>query len=453
LEPQGDRSFGLKHLNDLNYRFTNTQRKQKQNTRNISNTKQTNKTNPKIQSTKDTLRVTHREYINPVDLYNSSIGFSVSNSGSAISPGVTSVRPYKYSINPGDGSLFPWLSGISARFEKYQFTEIKIHYKPSCPTTTPGGLALVANYDPADTVPVSRSELFNLESVARAAVYDEMELRIKKSALAGWRYVRNTSPSGVDPFELRTMDVGYWCSCLTNTTAEIQFGDLYVSYTVELRGPKLSGSTAKCAHHHFHVDTGDRTAFNNNTVTNVPFAPYHVGNNNGGFLMYEPESYTQPLVFKNSDTSIIEGHATHSTSTLGTSWFHNGDGSWEVEGDSTRGMTQMRFDEPFSGIICVQTNVLDGAAGGAIPRLNNVTRPVGEDGKRPLAGVKLLQEPAFTDTRMATYSVKANAGEWLDWAFSATGTALQWAGDIAVTFSEVAPDLIAAGQILGLALA
>lgn len=403
-----------------------------------------------MQSTGDSLKITHREYVNPVDLFNSSIGFTVSNPGLETNPGYTTVRPYKYSINPGDGAIFPWLSGIAARFEKYQFSDITIHYRPSCPTTTPGGLALVANYDPADSVPVSRSELFNLESVVRAAVYDEMELKLKKASLAGWRYIRSTSPQGVDPFELRTMDLGYWCSCLTNTTSEIQFGDLYISYTVQLKGPKLSGSLAKCAHHHFYVETLGRSAFSGNAITNVPFSP--VDAPGSSVLTYEPTPYNSQLVLKNTDSALKEDHLQHNTSTLKTSWFTDGNVEWAYNGDTTRGMTQMRFDEPFSGIISVQSNVVDGFAGGAIPRLNQATRPAGMDAQKPLAAASLIQGPSSTDTRLATYSVKANAGDWLDWAFSATGNALQWAGDIAVTFSEVAPDLIAAGQILGLAL-
>lgn len=407
-----------------------------------------------MHSTKDSLRITHREYVNPVDLFNSSIDFSVQNSSFAANTGVSITRPYKYSINAGDGAVFPWLSGIAARFEKYQFQDITIHYKPSCPTTTPGGLALVANYDPSDSVPVTRSELFNLESVARAAVYDEIELKMKKSALSGWRYVRNTSDNGVDAFELRTMDLGYWCSCLTNTTAEIQFGDLYVSYTVELRGPKLSGSIAKSAHHHFFVDTNLRGDFDSNGITNVPFVPIHPegGADSGSFLQIDPTPFTKQLTLKGNDPGKEEDHLQHSSSTLKTSWFYNGDSGWTFNGDDTRGMTQMRFDEPFNGIISVQSNVVDGTSGGAVPRLNTMIRPSGEHTRRPLAGARLIQEPSSSDTRLATYSVKANAGEWLDWAFSATGTALQWAGDIAVTFSEVAPDLIAAGKILGLAI-
>lgn len=446
------RNFGLMYPTFLNYYIPNTQlSKTKQNKKTISNTKQINKTVPKINTVKDTLHITHREYVNPVDLYNSSIGYSIADAGSPTNSGYSSTRPYKYSINPGDGAVFPWLSGIAARFEKYQFKNITIHYKPSCPTTTPGGLALVANYDPSDSVPVSRSELFNLESVARAAVYDEMQLKIKNSALSSWRYVRTTNSAGVDPFELRTMDAGYWCSCLTNTTADIQFGDLYVSYSIELKGPKLSGSTAKCSHHHFIVDTRDRASFDGNTVQNVPFALTNAEGQQ--FLSYEPTPYTRPLVLKAADIGKEDEHYQHSTSTLKTSWFHNGQEGWELDGFGyPGGMTQMRFDEPFSGIMHVQTNVLDGVAGGGVPRVNAVTRPAGEDLVRPRAGVAMIQGPAATDTRLTTYSVKANAGEWLDWGFNATGTALQWAGDIAATFAEVAPDLIAAGQILGLLL-
>lgn len=147
-----------------------------------------------------------------------------------------SASPFKLPINPGDGRTFPWLAGLSGRFEKYRFRSLKFSYQPTCSTLENGGVALCPIYDPADPVPTSRSDLMNAEGAARGAVYRPLNLSVPSSKMRhnDTMYIREFHEELVDEAELRTTDLGYIAAILTDTnTAEtdsMNYGDIFVEY-------------------------------------------------------------------------------------------------------------------------------------------------------------------------------------------------------------------------------
>lgn len=65
---------------------------------------------------------------------------SISNEGSSIIvrhrelisdlSASASFQPGSRRINPGDADVFPWLSGIASRYEKYKFRKLKFTMVP-----------------------------------------------------------------------------------------------------------------------------------------------------------------------------------------------------------------------------------------------------------------------------------------------------------------------------------
>lgn len=76
--------------------------------------------------------------------------------------------PTSLRINPGDVSVFPWLSGIAGRYEKYKFKKLKFTIVPQVPTTQPGSLGLYFDYDPTDQTALTAASFFsNLNAVTK----------------------------------------------------------------------------------------------------------------------------------------------------------------------------------------------------------------------------------------------------------------------------------------------
>jgi len=373
------------------------------------------------------LRVRHREYINPIDVENAAF-----ERPSLTGLGFVKHAPLRYSVNPGDGTTFPWLSGLATRFEKYKFNSIRISYKPSCPTTTQGGLALVAVYDPADTVPSRRNQLFNAESCVRGAVYDAMNMDLKKYHLTKELHVRALHHGLVDANELRLSDVGYFVAVVMNTNTDIQFGDLFIEYDVTLRGPKVGDDHAKSAWMEF---TGDSTASG--------FSPFALTPYNGTTSMelrIAPENHMNPK-------STLKIDVSHDGTVGHEAYIYNSTIT-KVPTDCTR----LRFREPFSGTMTIHCDPMEFGENSSIDvGVNHVDVPPGDLAVRastlPIGNVQ--QVPGNTGHTQYSYAVNANGGDVIDLiGRSITGVA-SWAGKIAVAFNQASPALMESAEILG----
>lgn len=165
------------------------------------------------------------------------------------------LTPLQLMINPGDGRTFPWLNGVAMRFEKYKFRSLKLEYLPTCSTLESGGIAISPIYDPADPLPTYRTALYNAEGTKRGPVYKPLTVPIPSKRISHEKYVRVTHEGLVDANELRLSDLGYFAISLTDTSSKINFGDIFISYTVELSCPRLGDSTALSGHYSWRGDT------------------------------------------------------------------------------------------------------------------------------------------------------------------------------------------------------
>jgi hypothetical protein len=192
------------------------------------------------------LTVSHKEFAGTVNSTTIKVGGTDPETNAKIPQ-----RPLKLPINPGDARTFPWLNGVALRFEKYRFTMLKFHYYPTCSTLESGGVSLCPIYDPADPVPTNRSGLLNAEGVVRGAVHNELCLTIPQNRMrrTDTMFVRNTHEGLSDPNELRLSDLGYLAVSLSDSSLNVNLGDIFVEYTIELSSPRVGPRIGKCGHY------------------------------------------------------------------------------------------------------------------------------------------------------------------------------------------------------------
>jgi len=140
--------------------------------------------------------ISHREFVADV---NGSVAFN------------NTVFP----INPGLGTLFPWLSLCAAQFEEYELLGMLIEYKSTSAValnstnTALGTVIMATNYDSYDTTFSNKQQMEAYEFATSAAPSQSMlhpiECKPKRNVL-GNKFIRlGAVPSGADQ---RFYDVG-----------------------------------------------------------------------------------------------------------------------------------------------------------------------------------------------------------------------------------------------------
>lgn len=174
-----------------------------------------------MRTTVNTAIITHREFIADVA---GSVAFAAS----------------EYAVNPGNSAVFPWLAQIALRYESYVFKRLHFEFETVSSTLTAGSIMMACDYDAADNAPVDKQTLMSYAQATRSAPWQECSFAAKSSDLTKFtreRYVRgDTPPSG----DIKTYDVANFFLATQGMTNADAVGELYVSYTVELRTPQLN---------------------------------------------------------------------------------------------------------------------------------------------------------------------------------------------------------------------
>lgn len=252
------------------------------------------------------MHVKHMEFCGTLDKGTATIESYDPVTG-AKSPGSGMILP----LNAGEGITFPWLNGVASRFEKYKFKSLKFKFVPSVSKMYGGALAMCPIYDPADTPPRSRRDLYNAEGAVHSPVHQALTLAIPPSRLNRALYVRSTHGTLVDANELRLSDLGYITVTLfdlDNTlatsiqAASVAYGDVFVEYEVELSSPRVSATSPKHAHYRMRGDSahiGEAGVYH--SLTGGYNAEEHA--NRGG---RDPSDSTKLLGHSEGDTLAIE---------------------------------------------------------------------------------------------------------------------------------------------------
>lgn len=218
------------------------------------------------------IRVRHREYVR--DLVGSDI-FECTG----------------FALNPGLGSIFPWLSSMATNYESYKFKRLMFIYETQQSTSTVGSVMLAVSFDADDPLPEDKQGMMSYKGAVRGPTwtefcYDCAGLDLVK--FASQRYVRDTVL--LDNEDQKTYDVGRLFLATQGIVDETLIGELYVAYDVELITP--SGGN-------LHPnDSGDTYARRINTGTYTSGLYYESGTitGSGGLpLKYDGNSISFPV--------------------------------------------------------------------------------------------------------------------------------------------------------------
>jgi hypothetical protein len=167
--------------------------------------------------------------------------------GTAITDDSVGDTVQSWTINPGWETMFPWLSGIAARYERYVFHSLSFEYLPRVPTSTAGTIILAVDLDPDDGDPpateAGRAQMLSFLGARETSIWNALNMPFPSGPLKerGHLYVRTQTAESIEP---RTSDTGLLQLGMfgVSTTAGTLYGDLFVSYDVELFTPQLNSA-------------------------------------------------------------------------------------------------------------------------------------------------------------------------------------------------------------------
>lgn len=201
-------------------------------------------------------------------------------------------------INPGQSSLFPWLSSIAARYEKYRFRSLRFIYETNKSTATNGVVVLAVDYDAEDDVPATKSQLLQNEDKERGAPWQKFHMQCSEHNLRKslGMFVRpGAVPSGVD---VKTYDLGQLFIGTNGMADTSVVGELYVEYDIELETPVLEESGLAANHSIYSVMQFNKISPLLGGPNQIPFDrewlnpdPTYYKNDGAGNLTLPPGAY------------------------------------------------------------------------------------------------------------------------------------------------------------------
>lgn len=169
------------------------------------------------------ITVSHREFVADVNV--ETTGFDLQ---------------YQFGVNPGNSSLFPWLSQIATRYEMFKFRSLRVIYEPQCGTSTTGTMMLAIDYDASDPAPVSKPQMMAYKNAVRSPLW--FACTHTSAAADLHRLKTNYVLSGAQPIntDIKTYDIGNLFVALQSNGGDTSAGELYVEYVVDLLTPQIT---------------------------------------------------------------------------------------------------------------------------------------------------------------------------------------------------------------------
>jgi len=154
----------------------------------------------------------------------------------------------QYSINPGQATLFPWLSKEAVLYEKYVFTQLEFYYQTllnATSATAIGKVVYSVDFDAADAPPTTKQQAMDSEPAVSCAPWEYMCLSIPKSQLrqayTDGKYVRPGGLPGAT--DIKTYDLGNLNVVTDSQGATTAIGELHVRYSGYFMNRVLEATT------------------------------------------------------------------------------------------------------------------------------------------------------------------------------------------------------------------
>lgn len=168
-------------------------------------------------------RIAHREYIGTVSM---TAGFSVA----------------QYSIEPTSTFMFPWLSKVATRFQKWKLLGCVFEYVPTSANSISGGtpavgqVAMGINYNANGPLPTTLTNMLNNQGSVSARPFDALVCPVEcdesLTPTAPLYVLREGGTTG----DLRLNVLGRLVFATQGPTAYTNCGQLWITYDMQLIG-------------------------------------------------------------------------------------------------------------------------------------------------------------------------------------------------------------------------
>lgn len=186
----------------------------------------------------DGVVISHREFL--------------TNVAGSVAFALTSFR-----INPGLVTTFPWLSRLAQNFEEYEMEGLLFQYRPtsgsavSSTSSALGAVIMATDYDVLNPNFATKQQMesyqYSTSTVPFAALLHPVECARRKNVLDNL-YVRSSAPPAeADP---RMYDLGNFQIATEGMQTVYTVGELWVTYHVRFRKPRLSFTDIQLAYTH-----------------------------------------------------------------------------------------------------------------------------------------------------------------------------------------------------------
>jgi len=164
--------------------------------------------------------------------------------------GTVAFTQFTFAANPGNATLFPFLSRVAGNYERYEFEDLCLEYKPSASVFATVGaqgfVGISATDDALQAPPSSQqiAEVFLHSPVVETAKATSLCLKkpFMESSTKQLHFVRPNGliPGGADPHLYDSAQFFFWTSGQANTN---QIGEIRVTGRCLLTNPVLETST------------------------------------------------------------------------------------------------------------------------------------------------------------------------------------------------------------------
>ncbi len=189
-----------------------------------------------------------------------------------------------YNLNPGLNQVFPWLAGVAAQYEAYEFKEITFIYMPYTATSTTGYVAMNCDYNPQDddVSEFSTKQAFiDYDGAVQGNAWESMVFRVKCPNPEGpkrrsMRYGALTGSYDLHNYDHATFNFATGGSSVADDTP---IGTLFVHYVVELARPRVAVVSGATGFAHYYATTGVDATHSMGTaqVTSADNIPVTIG--------------------------------------------------------------------------------------------------------------------------------------------------------------------------------
>jgi hypothetical protein len=196
----------------------------------------------------------------------------------------------KFSLNPANPDLFPWLSVIAGNFQEYKVTGMLVEFKTTCSdlstTLSLGTVILTADYNVLADAPINKQTMENMENAGSCKPSCSLIMPIEcKSSLTSISNHLFVGPLDAADGDLRLYDhCNIFFASAGIPRASVTIGELWITYEIAFYKPKMLPFPAYQENFSWYGFWGSTT-----TVDPMNAASFSLQNNSSTLFEFAPD--------------------------------------------------------------------------------------------------------------------------------------------------------------------